>query len=154
MTQQYRLASMAAWLSSTAISHHSLLPHIPSISLSTYCSRVSNPSPWDCSTIPKLQLPATAQSRGPSSLSGVCMAATRTVLFSVHLGCHRLSCSSVGKESACSVGDPGSIPGLGRSPGEGNGNPLQYPCLENLMDRGTWWAAVHGIAKSWAGLSD
>ena len=45
-------------------------------------------------------------------------------------------CSSVGKESACSAGDPGLIPGLGRSPGEGNSNPLQYPCLENLMDRG------------------
>ena len=57
-------------------------------------------------------------------------------------------CSSVGKESACSAGDPGSIPGLGRSPGEGIGNPLQYPCLENLMDRGAWWAAVHGVAKS------
>ena len=52
--------------------------------------------------------------------------------------------SSVGKESACSAGDPGSIPGSGRSPGEGNGKPLQYPCLENLMDRGAWWAAVHG----------
>ena len=117
------------------------------------CSQ-QQPSPWDYFTIPKLQLPANAPSRGPAFLSGVCMAATRTVLFSFHLGCHRLSCSSVGKESACSVGDPGSIPGLGRSPGEGNGNPLQYPCLENLMDRGTWWAAVHGIAKSWAGLSD
>ena len=46
--------------------------------------------------------------------------------------------SSVGKESACSAGDPGSIPGLGRSPGEGNGNPLQYSCLENPMDRGAW----------------
>ena len=57
-------------------------------------------------------------------------------------------CSSVGKESACSAGDLGSIPGLGRSPGEGNGNPLQYPCLENRMDRGSWWAAVHGVAKS------
>ena len=57
-------------------------------------------------------------------------------------------CSSVGKESACSAGDPGSILGLGRSPGEGNGHPLQYPCLENLMDRGAWWAAVHGVAKS------
>ena len=63
-------------------------------------------------------------------------------------------CSSVGKESACSAGDPGLIPGLGRSPGEGNGNPLQYPCLENLMDRGTWWIAVHGVAKSRARLSD
>ena len=62
--------------------------------------------------------------------------------------------SSVGKESTCSAGDPGSIPGLGRSPGEGNGNLLQYPCLENLMDRGAWWAAVHGAAKSWARLSD
>ena len=59
-------------------------------------------------------------------------------------------CSSVGKESACSAGDPGSIPGLGKSPGEGNGDPLQYPCLENLIDRGAWWAAVHGFTKSQA----
>ena len=59
-------------------------------------------------------------------------------------------CTSVSKESACSAGDPGSIPGLGRSPGEGNGTPLQDPCLENLMDRGAWWAAVHGVAKSQA----
>ena len=57
-------------------------------------------------------------------------------------------CSSVGKEFACSVGDLGSIPGLGRPPGEGNGNPLQNPCLENLMDRGAWWAIVHGVVKS------
>jgi len=56
--------------------------------------------------------------------------------------------SSVSKESACSIGDLGSIPGLGRSPGEGNGNLLQYPCLENLMDTGAWWAAVHGVTKS------
>ena len=63
-------------------------------------------------------------------------------------------CSSLSKESACSAGDQGSIPGLGRCPGEGSGNPLQYPCLENLMDRGTWWAAVHGVAKSRAPLSD
>ena len=55
-------------------------------------------------------------------------------------------CSSVGKEPA-NVGDPGSIPGLGRSPGEGNGNPLQYSCLENPMDRGTWPAIVHGVAR-------
>ena len=47
------------------------------------------------------------------------------------------------EESACNARDPGSIPGLGRSPGEGNGNPLQYSCLENSMDRGPWWATVH-----------
>ena len=55
--------------------------------------------------------------------------------------------SSVGKESACNAGDLGSIPGLGRSPGEGNGNPLQYSCLENPMDRGAWRATVHGVAR-------
>ena len=53
-------------------------------------------------------------------------------------------------KNLCSAGDLGLIPGLGRSPGEGNGDPLQYPCLENLMDRGAWWAAVHGVANSWA----
>jgi len=54
------------------------------------------------------------------------------------------------KESpACSVGDLGSILELGRSPGEGNGHPLQYSCLENSMDRGAWWATVHGVAKNW-----
>ena len=52
------------------------------------------------------------------------------------------------KESACSAGDPGSIPGSGSSPGEGNGNSLQYSCLENPMDRGAWWATVHGVAES------
>ena len=55
---------------------------------------------------------------------------------------------SDGKASAYNVEDPGSIPGLGKSPGEGNGNPLQYPCLENLLDKGGWWATVHGVAKS------
>ena len=50
---------------------------------------------------------------------------------------------SDGKESACNVGDPALILGLGRSPGEGNGNPLQYSCLENPIDRGAWWAVVH-----------
>ena len=52
------------------------------------------------------------------------------------------------------MGDPGSIPGLERSPGEGNGNPLQYSCLENPMDGGAWWATVHGVAKSRTQLSD
>ena len=52
-----------------------------------------------------------------------------------------------GKESTCQAGDKGSIPGSGRCPGGGNGNPLQYPCLGNPMDRGAWWAIVHGVAK-------
>ena len=58
------------------------------------------------------------------------------------------------KVSACNVGDLGSIPGLGRFPGEGNGNPLQYSCLENPIDGGAWWATVQGVAKSWTRLSD
>ena len=61
---------------------------------------------------------------------------------------------SGGKESACDVGDLGSIPGSGRSPGEGIGYPLQYSCLENSMDRGAWWATVHAAAKSQTQLSD
>ena len=56
--------------------------------------------------------------------------------------------SSDGKESTCNAGDLDSIPGLGRSPGEGNSNPLQYSCLENPMDRGAWWATVRGITES------
>ena len=55
---------------------------------------------------------------------------------------------SVGKESACSVEDTGSIPGSGRSPGDGNGNPLQHSCLENPTDREAWKAAVRGVTKS------
>ena len=54
---------------------------------------------------------------------------------------------SVGKESACSAGDPGSIPGMGRSPGEGNGNPLHYSRLQNPMDRGAWQSTVHGVTR-------
>ena len=59
------------------------------------------------------------------------------MVFSIHLN----------KESACSVGDPGSIPGSGRFPGEGNGNPFQYSSLENPVDRGAWQATVHGVTK-------
>ena len=55
--------------------------------------------------------------------------------------------SSVGKGSACSAGDLGSIPRSGRSPGEGNGNPPQHSCLENPMDRGAWKATVHGVIR-------
>ena len=56
---------------------------------------------------------------------------------------------SDGQVSTCNVGDLGLIPGLGRSSREGNGNPLQYSCLENSMDGGAWWATVHSVAKSW-----
>ena len=58
------------------------------------------------------------------------------------------------KESTCNTGDMGSIPGMGRSPGEGNGNSVQYSRLGNPKDRGAWWATVHGLQKSWTGLSN
>ena len=58
------------------------------------------------------------------------------------------------KESACNAGDPGLTLGLGRSPGEGNGNPLQYSFLENSMDREAWWATVHGDTKNQIQLSN
>ena len=61
---------------------------------------------------------------------------------------------SGGKESACNTGDPGLIPGLRRSPGEGNGYPLQYLCLENPMNREAWWSMVHGVTKSQTRLRD
>ena len=61
--------------------------------------------------------------------------------------CRASPSGSDSKESACSAGDPGLIPRMGRSPGEGNGNPLQYSCLGNPMDRGAWWATVHGVTE-------
>ena len=76
---------------------------------------------------------------------------TREILCAVLIGSldhfHYLG-GSDGKESSCNAGDPGSIPELGRCPGEGHGNPLQFSCLENSLDRGAWWAAVHGVTKS------
>ena len=62
--------------------------------------------------------------------------------------------SSDGKASAYNAGDPGSIPASGRSPGEGNGTPPQYPCLENPVEGGAWCATIHGVAKSRTRLSD
>ena len=68
--------------------------------------------------------------------------------------CQDKSLSQDGKVSAYNAGDPGSIPGLGSSPGEGNGNPLQYSYMENPMDGGTWQATVHGVTKSQTRLRD
>ena len=74
------------------------------------------------------------------------------VKMMVILGRRGFHGGSDGKVSACNVGGPGSIPGLGRSPGEGKGNPLQYSCLKNFMDRGAWWAIVlhqQGVVPSY-----
>ena len=75
------------------------------------------------------------------SLDTVSTACLHIIYGSFHGG-------SDGKGFACNVVDPGLIPGSGRSPGEGNGYPLQYSCLESSVDRGAWWATVHGVAKS------
>ena len=82
-------------------------------------------------------------------LTGTC-ALTNNLAILSNLG---VPGGSVSKESSCNAGDPGSIPGLKGSPGGGNGNPLQYSCLENLIDRGAWQATVHGVAKSQTQLS-
>ena len=70
------------------------------------------------------------------------------------MGLQRVPGGSDSKESTCNAGDLCLIPGLGRSPEGGHGNPLQYSCLENPVDRGALWAIVHGVAKSRAQLSD
>ena len=79
----------------------------------------------------------------------------RSVFIFIHIFPYLgLPCSSNGKESACDARDQGLIPGSGRSSGEGNGNPLQYSCLGNSMDRGAWQATVHGVTKSRTRLSN
>ena len=78
----------------------------------------------------------------------------KSILFFFKLGYSCFPGGSDSKESACNAGDLDSIPGLGRSPGEGNGYPLQYSYMDNPMDRGTWHAAVHGVTKSQTRLSD
>ena len=75
-------------------------------------------------------------------------------VFNLPTFSHTIPGGSEDKVSARNVGDLGLIPGLGRSPGEGNGNPLQYSCLENPMNGEALWATVHGVSKSWTQLSD
>ena len=74
-------------------------------------------------------------------------------MWEQNIACGWLSRCLSGKGSTCNTGDVGSTPGSGRSPGEGNGNPLQHSCLENAMNRGAWWATVYGVTKSWTWLS-
>ena len=88
-------------------------------------------------------LPMSIQGRFPLGLTGL-----------IFLQSKGFPGGSDSKESACNAGDLGSIPGSGRSPGEGKGYPLQYSYLENSMDRGAWWATVDGVAKSRTWLSD
>ena len=80
----------------------------------------------------------------------VCMCVCVCVCVCVCIG---FPGGSVGEEPSCNAGDSGSVPGLGRSPGGEHGSPLQCSCLENSMDRGTWWAIVHRITKSWTRLN-
>ena len=81
----------------------------------------------------------------PDSNSSSCFS---VLIYSLVSDCLGFSGGSDGKEFACNAGDPGSIPWSGISPEEGTGNPLQYSCLENLMDRRAWWATVHGVEES------
>ena len=101
--------------------------------------------PWPLSQFPDPLLGSTLYIQGGDSPRG-------HVTCSVGLGLWVTQLcppgGSDGKEFACSARDSGSIPGLGRSPGEGNGYPLQYSCLENPLDRGTWWATVQGVTES------
>ena len=99
---------------------------------------------WDTEITPKIT-PHCAVKKGSQWYLHLTLEATLEPVFPG---------GSVHKEYACNAGDLGSIPGFRRSLGEGNGNPLQYPCLENPMDRGAWWAPVHGVRRSQTWLSD
>ena len=98
------------------------------------------------------------ESRRPSPLEGLVkltlVAIEAKTYYSDIIRIHRLLRWLSGKVSSRSAGDVGSVPGVGRSPGEGNGNPLQCSCLGNSMDREAWWATVHGVTKSQMRLSN
>ena len=97
------------------------------------------------------------QTQGRVPVQSACASMAALIAISQHLCmlCRWASVvAQIGKESACNGGDPGSILGSGRSSGEGNGNQLQYFSLGNPLDRGAWWATVHGVAKSQTRLSD
>ena len=103
------------------------------------------------STILAWRIPRTEEPRGLQS------AGSQRVRYgwaTKHSTAHSFPGGLDGKEYTCNAGDLGLIPRLGRSPGEGNGYPLQYYCLKNPMDRGTWWATAHGVAQRHTWLSD
>ena len=112
-------------------------------------------NPGQSPTLQEDSLPAEPQAKpkntGMGSLSPLQQFFPTQELNRGLLHCRRIlyQLSYEGSQTACTAGDPCSIPGSGRSPGEGNGNPLQYSCLENPMDGGAWWATVYGIAKNW-----
>ena len=110
------------------------------------------PESWTSDpTTTRASLPAPFQYPGTTSLQ-----VERHRLPSSDMGDEVLRCPwwTSGKESACNAGDPGLIPGSGRSPGEGHGNPLQHSCLENPTDRGAWRATVYRVTKSWSWWRD
>ena len=117
------------------------LPDSPAASL-------TSPSP-----VASTSLQSDRLSHKLSHLSSILLRANVSSLKIIYSPVIVLSCGSDGRESACSAGDPGTIPGSGRSPEEGNGSPLQYSCLENSMERQAWWATIHGVAKSRTQLS-
>ena len=94
------------------------------------------------------------RSPGVKALNHYCLLSVEVGLYACFLEEWDSLVAQTVKASACNAGDPGSIPGLRRSLGEGNGNPLQYSCLENPMDGGAWWATVHAVAKSQTRLND
>ena len=126
------------------------------------CSQSDGANTEDCSLLlrfplgflgslpgfPPTSLPASSHVHVPVLLS------PRPLVFHSPSCCKGFPGGSAGKASTCNAGDLGSIPGSGRSPGEGNGNTLQYSCLEKPMDGGACWATVHGVAKSWTQLRD
>ena len=93
------------------------------------------------------------RSRTPFFVFSTMFGISRCAVSIIYTVSHPRFISEV-KVSAWNAGDQGSIPRLGRSPGEGNGNPLQCSCLQNPMDRGAWWATVCGVSRSWTQLSD
>ena len=94
------------------------------------------------------------KSHGPRSLSGYSPWGRKELDMTerLHFTSHYTELGLSGKESTCDAGDTGLIPESGRSPGGGHGNPLLYSCLEHCMDRGAWWATVHGVDKRQTGL--